>query len=136
MNAVPTFYHEHCCSSNCSSLGLDEFQWVSNIYLQIKDLEQRLSKVTDSKSVFEEKLKTSEHLVVSLETELQSTKSSLEAREAELEQVQEKVVRSCCKMDTSEKCVILRRECPQKVLFCYSITRTVINAATYVAMSF
>jgi chromosome segregation ATPase len=62
------------------------------VYLvQVKDLEQKLSKITDSKTSVEEKLKTSEHFVQSLETELQTTRANLEARQTELKESQDKV---------------------------------------------
>ena len=59
--------------------------------LQVKDLEQRLTKVTDAKASVEEKLKASEHFVQSLEAELQTTKATLEARQAELKESQDRV---------------------------------------------
>lgn len=59
--------------------------------LQVKDLEQRLRNLTDSKTSVEEKLKTSEHFVQSLETELQTTRANLEARQAELKECQDRV---------------------------------------------
>lgn len=62
---------------------------------QVKDLEQRLAKVTDDKTSVEEKLKTSEHFVQSLESELQTTKANLEARQAELKESQDKVCEDC-----------------------------------------
>ncbi len=61
------------------------------ILSQVKDLEQRLSEVTDSKVYLEESLKTSERSTRSLEAELQSSKTTLESTQAELKEIQDKV---------------------------------------------
>lgn len=60
--------------------------------VQVKGLEQRLSETTASKTTLEERVRTSEHFIKSLETELQTTKASLEARQNELKEVQDKVI--------------------------------------------
>lgn len=57
----------------------------------MKDLEFRLSEMTSSKATLEESLKTSEHFARSLETELQTTKTSLEDKQKELKEIQDRV---------------------------------------------
>lgn len=59
--------------------------------LQIKDLEQRLSKASEEKGLLADRLKASEDSVQSLQAELHTTKTALEAKQTEFKQVQDKV---------------------------------------------
>ena len=57
----------------------------------MRDLEQRLTKTSDSKVVAEEKLQSSEGLVRSLQDEIKTTTAKLEAKTSELTEVKDKV---------------------------------------------
>ena len=57
----------------------------------MRDLEQRLTKTSDSKVVAEEKLQSSEGLVRSLQDEIKTTTAKLEAKTSELTEVNDKV---------------------------------------------
>ena len=59
--------------------------------VQVKDLETRLAEMSSSKAALEENMKTSEHFARSLEAELQTTKTSLEGKQKELKEVQDRV---------------------------------------------
>ena len=57
----------------------------------MRDLEQKLSKAIDSKTVAEEKFRSSDDSVRSLKAELSTTKETLAARLTELKDSQDKV---------------------------------------------
>jgi len=58
---------------------------------QVNDLTQRLTKVSNGKTLADEQCRGLEYRASSLDTELRDTKTSLEARQKELAEVKDKV---------------------------------------------
>ena len=68
---------------------VSSFCWHS-LMSQVKDLGQRLSKATDGKTLAEENHQALERREQSMEAELVTTKTCLEARQEELSEVKDK----------------------------------------------